>query len=166
MPSTRTGAASSARRPTTDYPKTSKPAREDQPSTRRAAERSAGAIPSATTTDAGAATGKSETPTSPQADMTAPIDPADDLGQQGVHTDPPSNEGAPSVGADGPPMFGKGSGHQIGRRVHSELFCPPPLLLCLSSPLRHPKRDTFAILFWIRRSIAFYIRLRDQNSKN
>ena len=28
--------------------------------------------------------------------------------------------------ADGRPMYGKGSGHQIGRRVHSELFCPPP----------------------------------------
>lgn len=66
-------------------------------------------------------------PASPQADMTtAPIDPADDLGQQEVHTDPPADERTPSVVADAPPMFGKGSGHQIGRRVHSELFCPPP----------------------------------------
>ena len=59
--------------------------------------------------------------------MTAPIDPADDLGQQEVHTDPPSNEGAPSVGADGPPMFGKGPGTRSGGG-------------CTASCSAHPRR--------------------------
>ena len=47
-------------------------------------------------------------PASPQADMTtAPIDPADDLGQQEVHTDPPADD-TPSVVADAPPDVREG----------------------------------------------------------
>ena len=115
----------------------SRPAR-DLPSTRRACSRSAGATRSGATRSAAAPTNDTGT-TSVEAAATPLVDNAasiDDRGARDVR-DPSFNpvpaEGAPvnvaedgEKDADGRPMYGKGSGHQIGRRVHSELFCPPP----------------------------------------
>jgi hypothetical protein len=115
----------------------SRPAR-DLPSTRRAGSRSAGATRSAATRSAAAPTNDTGT-TSVEAAATPLEDNAasiDDRGARDVRDPsftPVPAEGAPvnvaedgEKDADGRPMYGKGSGHQIGRRVHSELFCPPP----------------------------------------
>ena len=113
----------------------SRPAR-DLPSTRRAGSRSAGATRSAAAPTNDTGTTSVEAAATPLVDNAASIDDRDDRGARDVR-DPSFNpvpaEGAPvnvaedgEKDADGRPMYGKGSGHQIGRRVHSELFCPPP----------------------------------------
>ena len=109
-----------------------RPAR-DLPSTRRAGSRSAGATRSAAAPTNDTGTTSVEAAATPLVDNAASID---DRGARDVRhpsfTPVPAEEAPVNVAedgekdADGRPMYGKGSGHQIGRRVHSELFCPPP----------------------------------------
>ena len=147
MSSTRRGAGRSTRRTATESSAdpgadpepahVGRPAR-DLPSTRRAGSRSAGATRSAATRSAAAPTNVTgttsvEAAATPLVDNAASIDDRDARDVRDPSFTPVPAEGAPvnvaedgEKDADGRPMYGKGSGHQIGRRVHSELFCPPP----------------------------------------